>query len=129
MKVESLEPTKQRVLRHVAELRRAGRDITVCLDNGPQTAFNGSSPGYYDRYTELICEDWDMRKGQEWTVISFNQPPKLNPTKRAWWPQHTTVDLKWRPLPGGAPDNNVEFLEASTHMRKNDALRRAASVA
>ena len=129
MKVDSLEPTKQRVLRHVAELRRAGREITLCLDNGPQTAFNASSPGYYDRYTELICNDWDMRKGQEWTVISFNQPPKRNPTKRAWWPQHTTVYLKWRPLPGGTPDNNVEFLEASTHMRENDAARRAASVA
>ena len=135
---------------HVKRMRNAGRNITLCHDDGAQTSRehahedlqDGTDGWYgtttplvrssvwihptgsdhssslppppthphhhhpsipppprqrrYDRYSELMCSKWDMEAGVTWTIISFNQPPKQNPTHRAWWPQHTTVYLKVR---------------------------------
>jgi len=82
----SLDPTKAMVLAHVSELKKRGRDLTLCLDDGDQTSHVFESAevkydGWYDRYSELMCDEWRMTKGGPWTVISFNQPPKRNPTK------------------------------------------------
>jgi len=132
MKVDSFNPTKERVRAHIKRMRHAGHNITLCHDDGAQTSHEHEGPqdgtdGWYDRYSELLCPHWDMEAGTAWTIVSFNQPPKQNPTHRTWWPQHTTVYLKWRALPGEKPVNNVAFEEATERMRsKFPAIQYAA---